>query len=164
MMRPPRDPRAPLFSNALLVRGLLQGAVVLLAALGVFLLGTRDKHGEAVARSMAFITLVLGNLGLVLANRSISSSAFPILLRPNRALGLVFAMTLLALTLALAIPWLRGLFGFAPLGLGQVADRAVAAIATLAVNDLLCAALNRTSPVVQSNRKRNERAAARNQT
>jgi hypothetical protein len=74
MARPPRNPKAPLFDLALLARGLLQGVMVLVATLAMFLIGVNDAHGEEAARGMAFVTLVLGNLGLVLANRSMSSS------------------------------------------------------------------------------------------
>ena len=72
MARPPRRPDAPLFDLELLAGGLLQGAVVMAAALGMFALGIHDDHGEEVSRCMAFVTLVLGNLGLVLTNRSMS--------------------------------------------------------------------------------------------
>ena len=143
MARPPRDPKAPLFGPALLARGLLQGLVVLVAALAIFLLGVRDAHGEEVARAMAFVTLVLGNLGLVLANRSMSSSAVRAALRPNPALGLVLGVTVVALALALEVPWLRGLFGFASLTSGQIGEAAAAAVASLVANDLIGVGLRR---------------------
>lgn len=73
MARPPRPPNAPLFDAGLLLRGLLQGGVVFLAVLGSFWLGLQDAQGEQVARAMAFVTLVVGNLGLVLTNRSITA-------------------------------------------------------------------------------------------
>ncbi len=41
--------------------------------------GVDDEHGEQVARCMAFVTLVIGNLGLVLTNRSMTASACRIL-------------------------------------------------------------------------------------
>jgi Ca2+-transporting ATPase len=143
MARPPRDPKAPLFDIALMARGLLQGGVVLAAALGVFLLGIQDQHGEDVARGMAFITLVLGNLGLVLTNRSLGASAFMTVMRPNPALGLVIATTLLALLGALGVPWMRDLFAIAPLTLRQVGEAIGAAVASLVGNDLLDLALMR---------------------
>jgi len=77
----PRKPDAPLFDAPLLLHGLLQGAVVMVAALGIFQLGIGDAHGEEVARCMAFVTLVIGNLGLVLTNRSMKTSAFRALTR-----------------------------------------------------------------------------------
>jgi Ca2+-transporting ATPase len=87
MARPPRKPDAPLFDTALLLRGLVQGGVIMIAALGIYQLGLHDQHGEQVARCMAFVTLVIGNLGLVLTNRSMTHSAFRVLTRPNRALA-----------------------------------------------------------------------------
>ncbi len=136
MARPPRKPDAPLFDTALMLHGLLQGAVVMIAALVVFQLGTDDLHGEQVARCMAFVTLVIGNLGLVLTTRSLKTSAFRALARPNRALVIVIFATLAALALAVSVPWLRGLFGFAPLGLPRLAEAAGAALACIVVNDL----------------------------
>ena len=143
MRRPPRDPKAPLFDRGLLLRGLAQGIVVLAAALAAFLVGSRAAHGEELARSMAFVTLVLGNLGLILTNRSSRPGAWRTLLVPNRALLLVGIVTLAALALALAVPRLRELFQFAPLDVAHVAEAAGAAIASIAVNDLVKALLRR---------------------
>jgi Ca2+-transporting ATPase len=137
MARPPRKPDAPLFDTALLLHGLLQGGVVMLAALGMFQLGLHDEHGEQVARCMAFVTLVIGNLGLVLTNRSMTSSAFRVLMRPNRALVLVIITTMTALVLSISVPWLRGLFGFAPLGWPRLAEAAGAALVCIVTNDLI---------------------------
>ena len=137
MSRPPRRPDAPLFDTGLMVHGLLQGAVVMFAALGIFQLGIGDLHGEEVARGMAFVTLVFGNLGLVVTNRSLKTSAFRTLTRPNRALLMVVITTIAALALSISVPWLRGLFGFAPLGLARLAESAGAAVACIVVNDLI---------------------------
>ncbi len=137
MARPPRKPDAPLFDTALLLHGLLQGGVVMLAALGVFQLGIHDAHGEQTARCMAFVTLVIGNLGLVLTNRSMTSSAFRVLTRPNRALVFVVITTMTALSLSISVPWLRGLFGFAPLSWARLAEAAAAALVCVVVNDLI---------------------------
>jgi Ca2+-transporting ATPase len=137
MLRPPRPPDTPLFDIALVAQGLLQGAVVMIAALGMFQMGIHDAHGEEVSRCMAFVTLVLGNLGLVLTNRSVSSGVLRVLTRPNRALAIVAVITITALVLAVSVPWLRGLFGFAPLGLPRLAEAAGAALACIAVNDVI---------------------------
>lgn len=136
MRHPPRDPKAPLFDRGLLLRGLAQGGVVLAAALAAFLIGSRAAHGEGLARSMAFVTLVLGNLGLILTNRSSRPGAWRTILLPNRALLLVGVVTLAALVLALAVPKLRELFQFAPLDLAHIAEAAGAAVASIGVNDL----------------------------
>ncbi|HUW80489.1 MAG TPA: cation-translocating P-type ATPase C-terminal domain-containing protein, partial [Acidocella sp.] len=137
MSRPPRKPDAPLFDMALLIHGLLQGAVVMVAALAIFELSIGDAHGEEVSRCMAFVTLVLGNLGLILTNRSMTSSALRVLMRPNRALVFVVITTLIALALSISVPWLRGLFGFAALSLPRLAEAGGAAVICVIVNDLI---------------------------
>lgn len=137
MTRPPRKPNAALFDTALLLHGLLQGGVVMLAALGVFQIGLHAVRGEQVARAMAFVTLVIGNLGLVLTNRAIATGALAALGRPNRAMGVVILITLAALSLSLFVPWLRLLFGFAPLSWPHLAEAAGAAVASFVVNDLI---------------------------
>ncbi len=137
MSRPPRPPGAPLFALTLLLRGLVQGVVVLAAALLVFLANADGPGGEAAGRAMAFVALVLGNLGLVLTNKGLESGAMQALLKPNRALWIVVAIVLPALALALAIPELRHLFGFAPLRLWQVTIAALAAAGSFAANEAL---------------------------
>jgi len=86
---------------------------------------------------MAFVTLMIGNLGLVLTHRSIGNNAFRTMFLANRALAFVALMTVSALAAALTVPWLRGLFGFASLGMDQIGEAAAAAFASLIVNDLI---------------------------
>ena len=70
MQRPPRDPQEPLFGKRILLLSLLQGVVVLLAALAVLGYALHSGASETQARALTFSTLVIGNLGLILVNRS----------------------------------------------------------------------------------------------
>jgi P-type Ca2+ transporter type 2C len=70
MQRPPRDPRAPLFDRRTLGMGLLQGGgllLILVAVFGIALYRGQDEHD---GRALAFTTLILANLGLIITNRS----------------------------------------------------------------------------------------------
>ena len=134
MSRPPRRPGAPLFNLALLVGGLLQGGVVLAASLLIFLLGAQGAAGESAGRAMAFITLVIGNLGLVVSNRMLGAKGLTALRRPNRALGIVTAVAVTGLAAAVTVPQLRHLFGFSPLNARDLSVASLAACACLAVN------------------------------
>ena len=73
---------------------------------------------------MAFITLVIGNLGIIFSNRSQTQSILQTLRVPNKALWLVSGGALAFLVLVLTIPFLRDLFKFAPI---HPADMAVCA-------------------------------------
>ena len=143
MSRQPRQPGASLFNLPLLARGLGQGVVVLASALMVFLASMGGPGGEAAARAMAFVALVLGNFGLVLTSKGLDSSALRALRTPNRALAIVAAIALPALVLALAVPGLRHLFGFAAVSAGQIAFAAAAAAGSFAVNEALAWAMRR---------------------
>ena len=75
--------------------------------------------GETVAhaRTLAFITLIVANLCLILTNRSWQQSLFASLVVPNRALLWVVGSALAFLGLVVYVPGLRDLFHFAPVSL-----------------------------------------------
>jgi Ca2+-transporting ATPase len=113
MLRPPRDPAAPLFGRRLLAISIAQGAIVTVAVVGVFAVGLRER-GEEAARAMTFTTFLIANLGLIFASRARSapSAAAP----RNRALWAVTGGALVFIALVLAVPFLRVMFRFGALG------------------------------------------------
>jgi Ca2+-transporting ATPase len=76
---------------------------------------------EADLRAFVFVTLVLTNIGLILVNRSFSSSLMDALLRPNRALWILVLAVLIVLVTALYWPPAQTLFRFAPLRFSDLA-------------------------------------------
>ena len=115
MLRPPRNPGERLFSARLLSVSSLQGLGVLVILLLVYTLALRRDQVENEARALAFTTLIVANLGLILINRSWSSTVAGTLRSPNRALWWVVGGALLFLALALYVPFLRELFRFGAL-------------------------------------------------
>jgi Ca2+-transporting ATPase len=77
-------------------------------------------QGEADARALSFTTLVLGMMGLILANRSWSRNALAILRERNAAFWWVAAGALAFLGAALYIPYLRDVFRFSVLHPGDL--------------------------------------------
>ena len=63
----------------------------------------------------AFVSLVIGNLSLIYANRSRSLSIFQSIRIPNKALWWVSGGAIFFLAIVLTIPGLRNVFQFAPL-------------------------------------------------
>ena len=121
MQRPPRPPEEKLFDRWLFGLGLLQGTSVLVIVLTVFLVALYRQQGEEDARTLAFTTLILANLGLILVNRSWSRTVLDTLRTPNNALWGVVTGCIVFLTFVLYVPVARRLFHFS----------------TLHVNDLL---------------------------
>lgn len=76
---------------------------------------------EAEIRALAFVSLVIANVGLILVNRSYRSSLVTALVRPNLALWLVVATATTLLSIALFWPPAQTLFRFGPLHLDDIA-------------------------------------------
>jgi Ca2+-transporting ATPase len=115
MVRPPRNLDAPLFGRKMIYFSLLQGLGVLVIVFGVFLTAMQRGHGEWDARALAFTTLIVANLGLILTNRSWSRTILDTLRSPNAALWWVVGGAVFFLGLVLYVPFLRGLFRFSSL-------------------------------------------------
>jgi Ca2+-transporting ATPase len=112
MNRPPRDRKEPLFSRRTIILSLLQGVAVLLVTLAIYGFTLNQGRGELEARSLAFTTLVIANLGLILSNRFWSKNILASLRYKNTALFIIIAATLSILTLVIYVPFLRDLFRF----------------------------------------------------
>jgi Ca2+-transporting ATPase len=115
MQRPPRKLESPLFGRSMVLSGLIQGLGILAVVAGVYTLALSQNLGEGEARMFAFVSLVIGNLGLIYANRSRTLSILQSIRIPNKALWWVTGGALFFLVLVLMVPALRDVFQFAPL-------------------------------------------------
>jgi Ca2+-transporting ATPase len=126
MEQPPRALDAPLFSSRMIGFALAQGVAVLAAVFAVYLVSlshpTADPaYHEAYVRALTFATLVIANLGLIVANLSWTRSVFSVLRDGNRALWVVLVGAAAFLAVALYVPFFRDLFRFGTLGLVEIA-------------------------------------------
>jgi Ca2+-transporting ATPase len=82
---------------------------------GLYVMALRRDEPASDARALAFVALVIGNLVLVLVNRSFDSSLILAFRRPNPVLWWVAALAALLLTLAVTWPPAQTLFRFGPI-------------------------------------------------
>ncbi len=120
MNRPPRNPKKTLFSRKLLLLSFLQGIFSLLVVTAVLKIALGRGQSEAGARTLAFITLVVSNLCLILTNRSWSRSIIAALSVVNSALVWVIAGAVSFLGLVIYVPLLRKLFHFEKMHLNDL--------------------------------------------
>lgn len=153
MQQPPRDVRAALLGRFTLWQALAQGGLALLAVMGAMAWGlahaTPHYGGPEQARTLAFTTLLLVNLGLIFMNRSAHWSLRTWLLPPNRLLWGVCAVALAVLLAMVYVPWLQKLAAFAPLDATQWGVCAALVGLTLAA----CMALKATQPLAAALRR-----------
>jgi Ca2+-transporting ATPase len=116
MARPPRPADEPMFSGRMVTTALIQGLVVFAAVAAVWLYASstypKTPAGEMDVRTITFVTLVLSNIGLILANLSWSETIVTTLKERNVALWWTVGGALVFLGLMLYVPMLRHLFSF----------------------------------------------------
>ena len=118
MDRAPRRAGEPMFGRQALTVAVLQGAVMLGAVLVVYLAAVLGDRPDDVVRSITFATLVVGNLALILVNRSWRLSIWQSLReRRNPTLKWILTATGTLLVVLLTAPGLRDAFDFGPIGL-----------------------------------------------
>lgn len=113
MERAPRASGDPLFGRRMIFVSILQGVVVLVAVLGVYLWAVLGGAPNTDVRALTFTTLVVANLGLIFVNRSWSASVLSGLRTKNAALWWVAGGTIAMLTVLLSLAPTRALFRFA---------------------------------------------------
>jgi Ca2+-transporting ATPase len=131
MRRPPRRPREPLFSRAMLRRSTSLGLAMLALCAAVYAAALRFLSADE-ARTLTFLTLVAANLALIFVSRSRSESFARILSKPNGVYWWIVALSSGVLALAIGLPGIAGVFRFAAPPLP-----AMAAVAVLAVGSVL---------------------------
>lgn len=120
MSRNPRGKNEPVFGMKPVLISLLQGLVVLGVVLAVFIFSGKVDAGEKEARTMAFATVVVANICLILTNLSWTRNVFEIIRDPNPAMWWVISGALALISAALYVPFLRELFGFGILHVNDV--------------------------------------------
>ena len=120
MRRPPRAATSRLFNGWMIAASVLQGLSVLIAIALLYALVLATGTPEPQARAMAFAAVVLGNVGLILSNRSSQATFAETLRRPNPVLWWIVAGAVAGLALALYVEPLREIFRFGLLGWTQL--------------------------------------------
>ncbi|TXH37861.1 MAG: cation-translocating P-type ATPase [Rhodospirillaceae bacterium] len=121
MRRPPRSPRSALLPLGLIVWNLAQGSLALLLVIAIYFLGIYRGMPETELRALSFAALLLTNVGLILVNRSFSSSLWSAISRRNPMLWAVMGLALPLLLAAITWTPAEQLFQFGPLHLDDLA-------------------------------------------
>jgi Ca2+-transporting ATPase len=137
MQRPPRPPSEPLFSWPLIGWSVLQGVLAFALVSGVFGIGMYRDMPEDEVRALVFFALVISIVGLILANRSFSTSLITAFRRPNPTLAWILLAVTLILSATLLWPIASDLFRFGPLHVDDLALTIAVGFAVLIVLEFL---------------------------
>jgi len=115
---PPRGVGEPMFGRRVLTIAFAQGASVLAVVFAVYLWSILSGRSDEVVRSVTFATLVIGNLALILVNRSWRLSIWQSFAeRTNWTLYWILGVAGVLLVVLLTVPGIRNAFNFGPMSL-----------------------------------------------
>ncbi|MFH0770636.1 MAG: cation-translocating P-type ATPase [Candidatus Peregrinibacteria bacterium] len=115
MLRPPRNPKVPMFRRRSVMASILIGCVILAVTFSIYATAIVNGLPEKQARAMTFVSLVVANLVLILSLRSQTRTVFESFHIKNRAVLWVIGGAALFLIVILSSSFLRALFLFDPL-------------------------------------------------
>ena len=131
MNRPPKRMDEPFFGSKKIIFSCLQGLGILLITLAVYILGLHNGYDAKEVRAMAFTTLIVSNIAVILTNRSWTDNIFRIIATPNKAVFWVVGGAIFFLTLILNIPFFQNLFLFQKLSLLNIAICSLAGLSSI---------------------------------
>ncbi len=131
MQRPPRDPKSPLVLPKRMIWAIIQGLIVLGVLTVILVATTAMVFSEENRRTLMFTTLVLMNMGLILLNRSFSSSFLAAILKPSLSLWILFFS--ISTLLAIIVIWQPAqlLFRFGSLNMYLILVSLIASISAM---------------------------------
>jgi len=131
MNRPPRKFDEPFFGGGKILFSCLQGVGILAVTVAVYFVSLYLAYDIKEVRAMAFTTLIVSNIAVILTNRSWTDNIFKIIATPNKAVLWVVGGAVFFLTLILNIPFFLDLFQFDKLSLINIVICIVAGLTTI---------------------------------
>lgn len=118
MKNKPRNIKESMFNRPTMLISIVNGLSLFVIMIAVYLITLKVIGlGENEARTIAFTTLVFGNLALIVTNASRTKNMIRIFKDKNKALYVVLIIAIIFLVAALYIPALRNIFHFSILSL-----------------------------------------------
>jgi len=112
MNRPPKKLNEPFFGSKKIIFSCLQGVGILAVTIVVYLESLNLGFDMKAVRAMAFTTLIISNIAVILTNRSWLDNIFKIIATPNKAVLWVVGGAIFFLALILNVPFFLELFQF----------------------------------------------------
>jgi Ca2+-transporting ATPase len=112
MQRPPRPANEQFFGRKKITFAIFKGMMLLTTVLIVFGLSIQEGHSEGEVRAIAFSTLIIGNIFLILTDLSTTRSFISVFMERSKVTLLIIGIALTLLLSTLTIPGLNFIFNF----------------------------------------------------
>ena len=133
MNRAPRNPQEKFFGGNKIFKSALQGLLLLVMTMVIYFLSIHEGHTDEEVRAIAFSSLVIGNVFLILTNLSKTRNIFKVITERNWAVWIILSSALIMLLLIISIPFLQQIFSFGFPGLKHFVSSIIGASLVLLV-------------------------------
>jgi Ca2+-transporting ATPase len=115
MESPPRSRKSGLFTREELLIGIVQGLTITAGVLILYYIFMKEHHSIEETRSVVFTTLIISNVFLTFAARSMTRTLYYTLRYRNNLAAVILVASIVFLVALHSIPGLRNLFQLAPI-------------------------------------------------
>lgn len=112
MNRPPRDPNMLFFGIKKIVQSASMGLLLLAMVVVVYFMSIQEGHTDGEIRAIAFSSLIIGNIFLIMTTLSKTRNAISVLFEKNIALLIIIISASGLMLLMVMVPYLQGIFNF----------------------------------------------------
>lgn len=113
MNRKPRNAQHKFFGGTKIFNSVLQGLLLLTMTIIVYFYSIYEGHTDEEVRAIAFSSLVIGNVFLVLTKLSNTRNIIDIIKEKNWAVLIILSAAIVLLVLIIYVPFLQHIFSFA---------------------------------------------------
>lgn len=110
MNRKPLGTREKFFGKRKIFASVLQGLLLFAMTMTIYFLSIREGHSDEEVRAIAFSSLVLGNVFLILSNLSRTRNFLNVLTEKNWALLIILSTAIIMLLVIISIPFFQKVF------------------------------------------------------
>ena len=112
MKRPPRNPEKQFFGSKRIFFSAAEGLLVLIMVMSVYFLSVNEGHTDGEVRAIAFSSLIIGNIFLILTNLSRTRSFIAVITEKNMAAIITIIAAIVMLLVIISVPSLQRIFSF----------------------------------------------------
>ncbi|MFN5847149.1 MAG: cation-translocating P-type ATPase [Chitinophagales bacterium] len=110
MNRPPRRTNELFFGWNKIILSLLKGIILLSMVLAVYFVSINEGHSDGETRAIAFSSLIIGNVFLILTSLSETRNFLSVIFEKNIAVIMISIVAIVLLIMTVSIPFLNNIF------------------------------------------------------
>lgn len=112
MNRLPRNPNEQFFGIKKILLSLLDGLLLLAMVITIYFISIGEGHSEGEVRAIAFCSLIIGNIFLILTKLSKTRSFIAVIVEKNIPVMVILSAAIVMLLAIISVPSLQHIFNF----------------------------------------------------